>query len=150
MNKIEFSNSGIIKIEKEAIKKLKAQAESAPLKRARLCLHKDEFDSLQEMVIVLCKDSYIKPHRHKGKDELIHVMEGSFYLFTFDGRGRVIERVLLKQSGSRSYLLCRVRENMWHTIMPLSRFVVFHEVIRGPFRGAKAKEFAPWAVDKSE
>lgn len=148
MANLGFSNSGIIKIEKGEIIRLKSLAKAAPLKRARLCLHKDESDPLQEMVIVLHRDSYIKPHRHKEKDESIHLISGSFYLFTFDALGRIAERVLMKQNGSGSYSLCRVRKNVWHTIVPLSKFVVFHELIRGPFRAAKAKELAPWIADK--
>lgn len=110
-------------------------------------MHKDEKDPLQEMVIVLCKDSYIRPHRHKGKDESIHVMEGAFYLVIFNANGLVVEKILVKKNSSQGYPLCRVKENMWHTVIPLSDFVVFHEIIRGPFRGSKGREFASWAPE---
>jgi len=144
------SNSGVIKINKEEIRKLKHQALAAPLKRARLCLHKGKDDSLQEMIIVLCKDSYVMPHAHKGKDESLSVLEGSFYLVIFDEHGRVIEKIILRQHGQRSHFLCRVKESVWHTVVPLSDFVVIHEIIKGPFKGGARKKNAPWVPQKKD
>jgi len=150
MIKEKFGHGRIIKINKEEINKLKHRAQLAALRRARLCLHKNEKDPLQEMVIVLCKNSYIRPHRHKEKDESIHVIEGAFYLVIFNANGLVSERIFVKQNGSQGHIVCRVKENVWHTIIPLSDFVVFHEVIRGPFRGPKSREFASWAPEEGK
>lgn len=144
MSWIGFNKGGVIKIKRKEMQKLKQQALAAPLKRARLCLHKDELDPLQEMIIVLCKDSFVAPHQHKGKDESLHVVQGSFYLVIFNEHGRVIEKVLVKQKDHQGYLLCRVREGTWHTVIPRSNFVVIHEIIRGPFRRVKARKSDAW------
>lgn len=143
-----MSKIGIIKINRVDIRIVKRHAVSAPLKRARICLHKDKNDPLQDMVIALCKDSYIAPHKHERKVESLHAIEGSFYLVTFDTSGRVIEKVLVNQKNPRGLLVCRIKKNIWHTVIPLSAFVVFHEIIRGPFQGETRKEIADWAPKK--
>jgi cupin fold WbuC family metalloprotein len=130
------------------IRALKHQAATTPLRRARICLHRDQCDPLQDMVIVLCRDTHIAPHKHERKVESLHLIEGSFYLVTFDRHGRVVNKVLVSLEDPSGTLICRVKENVWHTLLPLSKFVVIHEVIRGPFQGAVKKKSASWAPQK--
>ena len=51
---------------------VRAQATTAPRKRARLCLHRGDEAAVHEMVIALDRDTYVRPHRHAGKSESLN------------------------------------------------------------------------------
>jgi len=114
----------------ETIERLKKMAVQTPLKRARLCLHRSHEDPVQEMVIVLHRDSYIRPHRHQHKTESFHMIEGEVVIGFFNDGGDI--QSTLRLSASERYLY-RLSAPLWHTVVPLTEFAVFHEVSTGPF-----------------
>ena len=44
--------------------------------RTRLCTHKRTEDRMHEMFISLVGGNYVRPAKHVGKDELLHLIEG--------------------------------------------------------------------------
>ena len=64
-----------------------------PRKRVRLCTHLNQDDLLHEMLIVLEKSTYVRPHKHPGKSESTHIIEGLVDVVLFDDDGQ-IERVI--------------------------------------------------------
>jgi len=149
MRDVFFNKDDIVKVDGQRIVYLKQAAVKGPCKTTRLCLHKDIRDSLHEMVIVHCKDKYIRPHKHERKPESLHVIEGSFFLIIFDDNGRVIDKILMDRGSSKGNLLCRLEKSIWHTLIPLSDFIVFLEVTKGPF-DKKDNIFASWAPKESD
>lgn len=127
----------------DAIRLLKKKAEASPLKRARICLHKGIDEPVHEMLIVLARGVYIRPHRHHGKTESFHLLEGRATAIFFDPRGKVVYRQRLSRSRGAAFLY-RIRRPVFHTQIVESPFLVFYEVTRGPFR-KQDTEFAPWA-----
>ncbi len=128
---------------------LKERAARNPRRRMRICTHRDEGDALHEMLIALHQDVYVRPHRHVGKVESAHVIEGSADLVVFDPEGS-IEAVLPlgdPRSGRRFYY--RMAEPRYHTLVLRSEFLVFHEVTNGPFR-REDMTFAPWSPPDGE
>ncbi len=123
---------------------LKAKALAAPLKRARINLHEHLTDRVQEMVIAEHHTTYVRPHRHPGRLESFHVIEGLLTVVLFRDDGSIRECVYLGGIGSgMPNILYRQREPEWHTLLIESEFAVIHEVVEGPF--PYATEWAPWA-----
>ena len=139
-----FLASDVIVIGPQELHQVKQMAEESPLRRARLCLHRDHNCLVQEMVIALFEDSYVRPHRHRAKSESFHVIEGHLAVLLFDDTGRLTHRVELGPSGSAQAPIYRLSSSLWHTAVPLSSCVVFHETTSGPFCKADT-EYADWA-----
>jgi cupin fold WbuC family metalloprotein len=128
-----FCAQEIIEIGKEQLGLIKQAAIRDPLKRARLCLHHNHSDKVQEMVIAFCRDSYVRPHRHLNKSESFHVIEGDLAVVFFNNEGNVINRIKMSPCGNGQTFLYRLSSSLWHMVIPLSEFVVIHETTTGPF-----------------
>ena len=143
-----FKDHEIITIEDNSLSELKKMAASAPLRRARYCLHHDNHDIVHEMVIAFCRDSYVRPHKHTNKSESFHMIEGELLVVFFNEEGKVERAIAMKPKGQGGCFLYRLSCERWHTVIPLSEYVVIHEVTNGPF----IKEdsiFPAWAPDDS-
>jgi cupin fold WbuC family metalloprotein len=141
-----FHNQEITEIGPAHFEPLKQAALQAPLKRARLCLHHHHEDPVQEMVIAFCRRSYVRPHRHANKSESFHVIEGELAVVFFDDNGQVTHRIRMGPLDSGHPFLYRLSGNLWHTVVPLSEFVIIHETTSGPFVEGET-EFARWGPD---
>ena len=126
----------------EMIPRLKSMATSVPLKRARLCLHLSKDDLVQEMVIVLHRDTYVRPHRHPDKSESFHMIEGAVLIVFFDESGGEKQRVTLSADGKNPFLY-RMSAPYWHAVLPLTEFAVFQEVTTGPFSPSEYPSWEP-------
>jgi cupin fold WbuC family metalloprotein len=120
-----------------------------PRQRIRVCAHSDEAAVFQEMVIVLGRRGYVRPHRHHGKAESLHVVRGSAALVLFDSEGRTTDHVQLGTEGDSTCWYYRIGEPVYHTLLPLTECFVFHESTTGPFQRSDT-EFAPWAPEDSD
>lgn len=149
MSTVFFSNQEITEVGQEQLDRLKQAATQAPLKRARLCLHHNHSDKVQEMVIAFCQESYVRPHRHVNKSESFHVIEGDLAVVFFDNKGHVTRRIKMSPCGSGRTFLYRLSSSLWHTVMPLSEFVIIHETTTGPFVKGET-EFASWGPEEAD
>ena len=145
-----FNDQDIAKIDSTFIDKLISQAKQNSRQRMRLCLHKDTSDDVHEMIIAMSKSCYVRPHKHMNKTESFHMIRGSLWLFVFDDRGAVIEKFKMSDNRDNGFLVYRLEKNYWHTIIPISDFVVFHEVRKGPFKGKGDSIFPSWAPKEEE
>lgn len=144
-----FCKEEIIEIGSEQLDLLKQAARQDPLRRARLCLHHDHSDKVQEMVIAFCRDSYVRPHRHVNKSESFHVIEGELEVIFLDDEGQVTHRVRMGPCRSGHTFLYRLSSSLWHTVLPLTEFVIFHETTTGPFVKEET-EFPAWGPDEAD
>lgn len=133
----------------EEISLLRAMAAANPRGRARLCAHRDDDDLLHEMLIVLTGGTYIPPHRHNGKSESFHLIEGSLTVVVFDEDGTRLRRIDLAAPGQGRSFFYRLAAPFYHTVIPTSDFAVFHETTNGPFR-RKETAYAPWAPGEND
>ena len=124
----------VIVVDRPWIDRVIAHAQAEPLRRARLNLHHSEDDPVQEMLIAFCDDSLNPPHRHLGKTESLHALEGRAAIVFFDEDGVVTRRVTIGAPGTMLPPLYRLSAPTWHTVIPLDPVVVLHEVAMGPFR----------------
>lgn len=150
MPEVLFNEKDVAKLDGDFIDGLIARAAQNPRKRMRLCLHKDIKDDVHEMIIAMAKESYVRPHKHIHKTESFHVIRGSLWLFIFDNEGNITEKFKMSEFGSDGYFLYRLEKNYWHTMVPITDFVVFHEVTKGPFTGKDDSVFPKWAPHEEE
>jgi cupin fold WbuC family metalloprotein len=136
----------IVAIGPDWLERLKAAARESPLRRARVCLHLSPQDTIQEMIIVLCKEVLFRPHRHQGKTESFHIIEGELDLVIFNERGDSLRTLKMGPVGSGKIFCHRLNSAFYHALLPRTPFVTFHETTAGPFRADDA-QFAPWAPE---
>lgn len=146
-----FSQSDYVEVTAATIQELIREARLAPRGRFRLCMHCSTQDQVQEMVIVAPRGAYTRPHRHPaGKTESYHVIEGAMSVFFFNDDGEVIKRIDMEAYGFDKTYLYRLNSSIWHIPVPTSEFVVFHEVLAGPFSREETCEYAPFSPDETE
>ena len=143
MSTVIRNNQDTIYIDRKKLEELKILAQKDPNKRARICLHKDDGEMIQEMIIAFCKDSYIRPHRHIDKSESYHIIEGRIEIIFYNDNGIEIDKVVLGDKIDEHPFLFRISNSAWHTVVPKSDFVIIHEVTKGPFN-KNSSEFPDW------
>lgn len=117
--------------------------------RMRLCAHRTVDEPIHEMLIALSRDTYIRPHRHIGKSESVHVVEGYGDLVRFDDAGRLHHMLRIGPHGSGSCFYYRMAAPEYHMLIVRSDVLVVHETTNGPFRPSET-EFAPWAPEEGD
>lgn len=146
---IVYSDGGFLAADASIIAMLKEMARTAPRRRCRLCFHRDPDSPQQEMLIVMHRDSYVRPHRHSDKVETFTVIEGRCDALLFDEAGQVTETIPmtpLSQGGSFFY---RMPPGLFHTLIFRSEWLVYLETTVGPFDRA-GTEAAAWAPPETE
>lgn len=128
---------------------LKAAAAASPRRRARICAHATPESALHEMIIVLQRDSYVRPHRHLDRTESFTILEGEADVVLFDDDGDVRSAIPMGPPGSGRTFYYRLAEPTYHTVLVRSETLVFHEVTDGPFHPEQTT-FAPWAPSEND
>lgn len=134
---------------RSAVELVKQFASNAPRRRCRICFHPDQQARAQEMLIAMHRSSYVCPHRHLEKSETMTVLEGAATALLFDENGTVIERLPMGDYRSGRAFFYRMPENMFHTLMFETEWLVYLETTIGPF-DPLASEIAPWAPPETD
>jgi cupin fold WbuC family metalloprotein len=142
----------IVKVGQEELGFLKQQAADNQRKRARICAHKSNDDTLHEMLIAISAKSYIHPHKHLGKSESFHIVDGIVDVVVFDDGGEIREIIELGDARSGRNFYYRLSESAFHTLLIRTDFLVVHEVTNGPFSRDKTvlADFAPAEAQAAE
>lgn len=69
-----------------------------------------------------------KTHRHKEKDEIYIVVEGSCIFTEYDSKGNLVNSNILRAGG-----VALAVANSYHKLKPLTDKFLFIEVSNGPF-----------------
>ena len=134
----------IIKVERADLSILAERLPESKKGRVRLCAHPDVSDLLHEMLILLDKDTYVRPHRHLNKVESFHIIEGEVDVVIFDENGAVKELVQMGEYHSGKKFYYRLSQALYHTVLIRSETVLYHETTNGPFNKSDTL-YAPWA-----
>ena len=145
-NEVFYAEDRVIRVRSSDVQWLKKQAGGNLRERARLCTHRNTEDLLHEMFIVLSRDTYIRPHKHLGKPESFHVIEGTVDVVVFDENGGVNEVIRMGNYESGMAFYYRILDPLYHTLLIRSNVLVFHETTTGPFKLADTA-FAPWSPE---
>lgn len=144
-----YSDEPIVKVTAADIRWLKEQAKRNPRRRIRLCTHRDITDALHEMLIVHGREVYVRPHKHLGKPESFHVIEGTVDVVVFEEDGSVRDVIQMGEYASGRAFYYRISDPLYHTLFIRSNVLVFHETTTGPFIRAESV-FAPWAPEEND
>ena len=128
----------------DAIAFLKFVAEKNRRGRARLCAHPGNDDALHEMLIAHTGGAYVQPHKHRGKSESFHIVEGRLKIFLFGDDATWKQTIQMAKPGGGGSFFYRLHSETFHSVLPETDFVVFHEVTNGPFDIADRVD-AEWA-----
>jgi len=144
-----YTGKPVSTVSQDEIEMLKKIAVSSPRRQARLCTHLNTTDAVHEMIIVHSRGNYVRPHRHMGKIESFHVVEGRLNVMLFEDDGRIRSVIRMAGYGSGKIFYYRLSKPLFHTVVPVSDMVVFHEITNGPFNPSE-NCFAPWSPDEND
>jgi cupin fold WbuC family metalloprotein len=99
------------------------------------------------MLIIHARDAYVRPHKHIGKSESFHVVEGEADIIIFNQQGDIKEVVSMGDYSSGKNFYYRITDALYHTVMITSEILVFHESTNGPFVRSDTI-FAPWSPEE--
>lgn len=146
---VVYSDGGFLAVDAATIALLKNRAMAAPRRRCRLCFHADQNEKQQEMLIVMHRSSYVRPHRHLGKAETLTIVEGKCDTILFDRDGGVIDVIAMSTASEGGSFFYRMPEGIFHTLLFRSEWVVFLETTIGPFDRA-VTEVPEWAPEETD
>ena len=144
-----YAGEGVVTVDADTISALKEGALHTERRRIRLCTHPGVDDRLHEMLIIHERGTYVRPHKHLGKSESFHVIEGHADVVVFGEDGRVAQVIPVGEYGSGRMFYYRMAEPLFHTLLIHSDVLVFHETTNGPFR-REDTVFAPWAPEERD
>jgi cupin fold WbuC family metalloprotein len=139
---VEVATNPFVVVNEVLIDRTIVRARNAPQRRARVLLHRGQEDSLHEMLIALPRDSCDVPHINFKSGKSFHIVRGEMAVMLFADDGSEVLPCRLGASSADSRRMVRLNQPHWHTIIPLTDYVVFIETIIGPFTG---NQFANWA-----
>jgi cupin fold WbuC family metalloprotein len=98
------------------------------------------------MLIVHHREAYVRPHKHFGIPESFHLIEGTARVVIFENDGQIRDVLDMAPYGRGKLCYYRIREEVFHTILISSEWLVFHETTAGPFDPSRTA-FPDWAPD---
>jgi len=146
---VVYSDGNFLAVDGSTIALLKDMALAAPRRRSRLCFHADPSAAQQEMLIVMRRSSYVRPHRHHGKAETLSIVEGECDAVLFNPDGLVTDVVAMSPAAEGGSFFYRMPDGQFHTVIVKSEWLVFLETTIGPFEPTMT-EAAEWAPPESD
>lgn len=134
----------IVRLDRADLAALADLAQRTTRGRARICAHGDPRDDLHEMLIVLDRSTYVRPHRHLGRSESFHVVEGEADIVLFDDDGGVTGVLRMGPYLSGRMFYYRMNRPTFHMVIVRSDRFIVHETTTGPF-DPRRSENASWA-----
>jgi cupin fold WbuC family metalloprotein len=138
-----YVTRGSVAVDDVLIERLVAEADRAG-GDARISLHQSPGDDFHQMVILQRQGRYFRPHRHAGKGESHHIIRGAIGVLVFDDDGNVTARFV---AGPGHALITRVGKALWHTVLPMTQTVIYHEMKPGPYNAVGDSTYPFWAPD---
>lgn len=148
-NEVLLADEKIVRVGQSEIAALQTALAQSNRGRTRICAHRDGSDALHEMLIMLSKATYIRPHRHFGKSESFHIIVGELDVVIFDEQGGIEDVVQMGCYASGRNFYYRLADPRFHTVLVRSATVTFHETTNGPFK-REDTQFAPWSPAEAE
>ena len=143
-DEVIIATDGIVSVRPQDVSLVVRKGTTNARGRARLCVHPGPDDPLHEMLIVLDRATYIRPHRHAAKTESFHIIEGELDVVVFHDDGSVRDVISMGPYGSGYAFYYRIMEPCYHSVVIKTPYVLFHETTNGPFNRADT-DFAPWS-----
>lgn len=144
-----YSDDAITTTDRSEIELFKQLSSRNLRKRIRLCTHGSQDDRLHEMLIVHERSTYVRPHKHPGKTESTHIIEGVVDVVVFGDDGQIERVISMGDYASGRNFYYRMAIPVFHSLIIRSDVLVFHETTNGPFNRMDTV-FAPWAPEDGD
>tara|TARA_Y100000590_G_scaffold466087_1_gene640330 strand:+ start:2073 stop:2621 length:549 start_codon:yes stop_codon:yes gene_type:complete len=119
-------------------------------KDIRVCIHRDPSEKQHDMVLLQKRKDFYKPwfenrkmgtfpHKHLKKGETYHLIKGRMACVIFNNKGKIKSAQAMYPND-----IFRTPINTYHTQIPLSEYVIYHEGALGPFKKGNSV-FPKWA-----
>ena len=108
-------------------------------KDVRICLHTKKNSKHHDMIILQQRKNFYTPHKHFRKGETYHIIKGSMACVLFSEKGKIKKICHIKKNN-----IFRTPINIFHTMLPITKFVIYHESKTGPFLKKNDSVFNLW------
>ncbi|MGH8279242.1 MAG: WbuC family cupin fold metalloprotein [Gammaproteobacteria bacterium] len=143
-----MSVAGLKFIDHALIGKLHADALKSPRLRTHYNLHPTLTAPIHRMCMAMEPGTYVRPHRHPDKWELLVILTGDMLVLTFDDGGTVLTRTPLA-AGGPTYGM-ETPAGTWHGVVTLAPVTVVLECKPVPFQRPPEQDFAHWAPPEGD
>jgi cupin fold WbuC family metalloprotein len=135
-------------ITNETFALLAKEAAISPRKRMNKNFHVAMDETVQRMIVSVEESSYVRPHRHIGKDkwELFVLLKGAITIFLFNEDGKIIDKIDLGEK--TTYKGIEIPPRQFHSLVALENGSAFLEIKQGPYTPFTAKNFPEWAPEE--
>jgi len=130
-------------IDRPLVATLHHKAANALRLRTHHNLHPSHEDPIQRMCMAMEPGTYVRPHRHPDKWELLLILSGDMRLLHFDDAGKVVSATRLTAGGETLGL--ETPANTWHGVVTLAPATVVFECKKGPYTPTEEKDFVAWS-----
>ena len=100
-------------------------------------------DPVQRLLNALEPGTYIRPHKHYGKEESFVLLRGTVLAVSFNDDGSIHDHYIL--DAREGHLGLEFEENVYHMLTSLATGSVVYEIKEGPFIPHSEEGSAPWA-----
>ena len=149
MPEVIKNSEELLFINNDLVEQIIEEASQSQRYMARLLMHFDHEDPVQEMLIAMGRECMVVPNRSASRSESLQVFRGELLLVIFDDNGNVVKRIEMGPAGSDKVFLYRLSSTPWHTMIPLTKMVVVHEALEGPFKQS-SEPMPDWVPGDSE
>ena len=118
-------------------------------KRIRYCSHKNPSEKVHEMFIVHPNGAYVRPHKHINKIESMLVLRGEVDYVVFNDDGSIFKVIPMGDLKSGKVFYNSLREDVFHTLLIRTEWLVFMEITKGPFN-KQDTVFSPWSPAEND
>lgn len=134
---------------REIIDATRADARLSARKRAIFKFHSPE-ERCQRMINVLCRGTYVQPHRHLDPPKVEHftILEGKVAYVSFTENGEVAAVVCMDSQGPIYGV--DIKPGEIHSLVCLSDEAVMHEIIDGVYDPTTHKDFMSFAPSETD
>ena len=112
---------------------LKKIAIDSPRKQSRICLHKEDSESLQLMYICHLKNCKVRIHKHLDFPEWIIFLKGKSQIIYFSDEGEELATFTIDTKKGNSPIMRLIPKQQYHTLR-FDEDSYFLEIKQGPFK----------------
>ena len=105
--------------------------------------HPELSDPVQRLLNAMEPWTYVRPHRHPGKEESFVILRGTILAVTFNEDGKIRDHALLNTENGTYGV--EFEEGCYHMLTSLEPGSVVYEIKEGPFIPHSEDTSAPWA-----
>lgn len=127
-----------MKISKDLLDTLTAQAKASPRLRMNYDLRNSPEDQSQRMLNALEPGTVLPIHRHRNSSETVAILRGRAVQWLYDEEGKVVEKVLLEVGGDIPAM--NVEKGQWHRLECLESGTVIVEFKDGTYEPVGAED----------